>query len=65
MRLSEGAKIRIAIPVHFRNHGESPGLKRGGVLNIVSHEIELICPADNIPRRSVVADPDVSHAQPR
>ena len=49
MRLSEGAKIRIAIPVHFRNHGESPGLKRGGVLNIVSHDIELICPADAIP----------------
>jgi len=49
MRLSEGAKIRIAIPVHFRNQGESPGLKRGGVLNIVQHEIDVICPADNIP----------------
>ena len=49
MRLSEGAKIRIAIPVHFRNQGESPGLKRGGVLNIVQHDIDVICPADNIP----------------
>jgi len=49
MRLSEGAKIRIAIPVHFRNQGESPGLKRGGVLNVVQHEIDVICPADNIP----------------
>jgi len=49
MRLGEGAKIRIAIPVHFKNQGDSPGLKRGGVLNIVQHEIELICPADAIP----------------
>lgn len=49
MRLSEGAKIRIAIPVHFRNQGESPGLKRGGVLNVVQHDIDVICPADNIP----------------
>ena len=49
MRLSEGAKIRIAIPVHFFNQGESPGLKRGGVLNVVQHDIDVICPADNIP----------------
>ena len=51
MRLAEGAKIRIAIPVHFKNQGDSPGLKRGGVLNIVQHEINVICPADAIPRR--------------
>jgi large subunit ribosomal protein L25 len=49
MRLTEGAKIRIAIPVHFHNQGESPGLKRGGVLNVVQHDIDVICPADNIP----------------
>ena len=49
MRLAEGAKVRLAIPVHFRNQGESPGLKRGGVLNIVRHEIDLLCPADTIP----------------
>jgi large subunit ribosomal protein L25 len=49
MRLAEGAKIRIAVPVHFINQSESPGLKRGGVLNIVRHEIELLCPAESIP----------------
>ena len=49
MRLTQGAKVRIAIPVHFKNQGESPGLKRGGVLNIVQHEIDLLCPADAIP----------------
>ena len=49
MRLGEGAKVRLAIPVHFRNQGESPGLKRGGVLNIVRHEVELLCPAESIP----------------
>ena len=49
MRLGEGAKVRIAVPVHFHNQGESPGLKKGGVLNIVRHEIELLCPAESIP----------------
>ncbi len=54
MRLGEGAKVRLAIPVHFRNQGESPGLKKGGVLNIVRHEIELLCPAENIPEEIVI-----------
>ncbi|HEY5046960.1 MAG TPA: 50S ribosomal protein L25/general stress protein Ctc [Rhizomicrobium sp.] len=49
MRLPEGAKVKIAIPVRFRGQENSPGLKRGGVLNIVRHEVELLCPADNIP----------------
>ncbi|MBS0473370.1 MAG: 50S ribosomal protein L25/general stress protein Ctc [Proteobacteria bacterium] len=49
MRLGEGAKVRLAIPVHFKNQGESPGLKKGGVLNIVRHDIELLCPAESIP----------------
>jgi large subunit ribosomal protein L25 len=49
MRLPEGAKIKIAIPVRFRGQESSPGIKRGGVLNIVRHEVELLCPADNIP----------------
>jgi large subunit ribosomal protein L25 len=49
MRLGAGAKVRIAVPVHFHNQGESPGLKKGGVLNIVRHEIELLCPAESIP----------------
>jgi large subunit ribosomal protein L25 len=49
MRLVEGATVRLAIPVRFRGKENSPGIKLGGVLNIVRHEVELICPADNIP----------------
>ncbi|HEX3982681.1 MAG TPA: 50S ribosomal protein L25/general stress protein Ctc [Acidisoma sp.] len=49
MRLPEGAKIKLAIPVRFRGQESSPGIKRGGVLNIVRHEIELLCPAEHIP----------------
>ena len=48
-RIAKDATIRVAIPVHFLNHEKSPGLKRGGVLNIVRHEVELFCPADAIP----------------
>ena len=57
MRLSEGATVRLEIPVHFNGQGESPGLKKGGVLNIVRHAIELICSADAIPS---AIDVDVS-----
>jgi large subunit ribosomal protein L25 len=49
MRLAEGATVRLEIPVHFNGQDVSPGLKKGGVLNIVRHSIALICPADNIP----------------
>lgn len=49
LRLSKGAKINIMVPVEFINEEESPGLKRGGVLNIVRHEIEFMCPATAIP----------------
>ena len=49
MRLPEGARVRIAIPVRFKGQENSPGLKRGGVLNIVRHEVELLCPAESIP----------------
>jgi large subunit ribosomal protein L25 len=54
MRLAEGATVRLDIPVHFRGQGESPGLKKGGVLNIVRHEMELICPAESIPHEVLV-----------
>ena len=47
MRLAEGATVRLDIPVHFNGQGVSPGLKKGGVLNIVRHSIALICPADS------------------
>ena len=49
-RLIEGARIRLYIPVHFKNHADSPGLKRGGVLNVVRHEVEFFCPSDHIPQ---------------
>ncbi|WP_397393677.1 50S ribosomal protein L25/general stress protein Ctc [Phenylobacterium sp.] len=48
-RVDAHQQIRIAVPVHFRNQEASPGLKRGGTLNVVLHEIELNCPADHIP----------------
>ena len=49
MRVVAGKKIILEIPVKFINHPESPGLKRGGVLNIVRRAVELKCPAENIP----------------
>lgn len=49
MRLPKGAKVRLAIPVRFKGQETSPGLKRGGVLNIVRHDVEMLCPAENIP----------------
>jgi large subunit ribosomal protein L25 len=49
MRLDEGAKVKLDIPVRFKNQGDSPGLKKGGVLNIIRHEVQMLCPADNIP----------------
>lgn len=48
-RVDAHQQIRVAVPVHFRNQEASPGLKRGGTLNVVLHEIELNCPADHIP----------------
>ncbi len=49
LRIGKDGVIRVAIPVRFVNEGLSPGLKRGGVLNIVRHEIEVYCPYDRIP----------------
>ncbi len=49
LRLAKGASIEVAVPVVFINEEASPGLKRGGVLNVVRHELELVCPADKIP----------------
>ena len=49
MRVIAGKKIIIEIPVLFINHPDSPGLKRGGGLNIVRRTVELKCPAENIP----------------
>jgi large subunit ribosomal protein L25 len=49
LRLEPGARVRIAIPVRFRGQENSPGLKLGGVVNVVRYEIEIYCSADNIP----------------
>src|SRR4051794_7597197 len=49
LRLGEGATIRVSIPVHVINAESSPGIKRGGTVNIVAHAIEVTCPADAIP----------------
>ena len=49
LRIGEHSKVNVNIPVRFDNEEDSPGLKRGGVLNVVQHEIELICDASEIP----------------
>ncbi len=49
LRFSASRKLNVAVPVRFLNEDESPGLKRGGVLNTVRHEVEVQCTADNIP----------------
>jgi large subunit ribosomal protein L25 len=48
-RVEEGQLVKIAIPVRFDNQDDSPGLKRGGALNVVRHEVELWAPAESIP----------------
>jgi large subunit ribosomal protein L25 len=49
LRIGEHSQVTVNVPVRFDNEEESPGLKRGGVLNIVQHELELICDAAHIP----------------
>ena len=49
LRLSKDATVDVSIPVVFTNEEDSPGLKKGGVLNVVRHELELVCAADKIP----------------
>ena len=49
LRIAKGATVEVAVPVVFVNEEASPGLKRGGVLNVVRHELELVCDATNIP----------------
>ena len=54
MRIVSGKKIILEIPVKFINHPDSPGLKRGGVLNIVRRKVELKCPSEKIPENLVI-----------
>jgi large subunit ribosomal protein L25 len=49
MRLTAGAAVTVMVPVHFTNEADSPGIKLGGVLNVVRHRVELRCRADQIP----------------
>ena len=49
LRLALGGTIAVNVPVHFTDEDTSPGIKRGGTLNIVRHEVELNCPSDAIP----------------
>lgn len=53
-RVDAHQEIKIAVPVHFRNHEEAPGLKRGGTLNIALHDLTISVPADQIPEELVV-----------
>ena len=54
LRVIPGVKLRIEVPVQFINHEKSPGLKRGGVLNIVRRQVELRCPSEKIPESLVI-----------
>ncbi|OJT97036.1 50S ribosomal protein L25 [Metarhizobium album] len=49
LRVSASSKVTVEVPVHFVNEEKSPGIKIGGVLNIVRHEVEMHCPANAIP----------------
>jgi large subunit ribosomal protein L25 len=49
LRLRAGSRVRIGVPVHVSNREASPGLKRGGTVNLVAHTLELVAPADAIP----------------
>ena len=54
LRILPGVKIKIEVPVNFINHEKSPGLKRGGVLNIVRRKVELKCPSEKIPENLTI-----------
>lgn len=53
-RLAKDATVTVAVPVRFENEEASPGLKKGGVLNVVRHELELVCDADAIPDEIII-----------
>ncbi|WP_419906070.1 50S ribosomal protein L25/general stress protein Ctc [Hoeflea sp.] len=53
LRISKDTVVTVEVPMQFINEEESPGLKRGGVLNVVRHAVEVICPANSIPENFV------------
>ncbi|MEJ2378365.1 MAG: 50S ribosomal protein L25/general stress protein Ctc [Pseudolabrys sp.] len=65
LRVSAGASIRVHVPVHVLNTDQSPGVKRGGAVNIVTHTLEVVCPAEAIPESIDVdiAGLEISHSK--
>ncbi len=65
MRLGKGATIRVKIPIHMINADQSPGIKRGGTVNIVTHTLEVRCPAEAIPEALEVdlAGLEINHSR--
>ena len=65
MRLGEGATIRVRVPIRVVNSDQSPGIKRGGTINIVTHTIDVRCPADAIPEAFEVdvAGLEINHSK--
>ena len=55
LRIGEHTKVNVAVPMRFDNEDASPGLKRGGVLNVVVHELEIVCDAASIPTEIHIA----------
>jgi len=55
LRVVPGSTVTVDVPVRFVNEGQAPGIRRGGVLNVVRHRVSLVCPVDAIPEQ-VVAD---------
>ena len=49
-----GSRLKVDVPVQFVNEGAAPGIRRGGVLNVVRHRISVDCPADQIPEKILV-----------
>ena len=54
MRVTKDSRLDIAVPIHFINHDKCPGIKKGGILNIVSHVLHLICNPEHIPEEIVI-----------
>jgi large subunit ribosomal protein L25 len=65
LRVSEGAMIRVNVAVHVLNAEQSPGVKRGGAVNIVIHTVQVMCPAESIPESIDVdiSDVDINHSK--
>ena len=65
LRVAEGALIRVNVAVHVLNAEQSPGVKRGGAVNIVTHTVQVMCPAESIPTSIDVdiSDVDINHSK--